>query len=68
MKKYLMVIARYKDWRQEFFETHMSPKNKEYCELHNFEYIEIKNDVDAIALQVEKFLCRLFLTCVLLFA
>jgi hypothetical protein len=41
-----MVIARYKDWRQEFFETHMSPKNKEYCELHNFEYIEIKNDVE----------------------
>ena len=42
MKKYLMVIARYKDWRQEFFDTYMSPRNKEYCELHNFEYIEIK--------------------------
>ena len=41
-----MVIARYKDWRQEFFDTYMSPRNKEYCELHNFEYIEIKNDVD----------------------
>ena len=37
MKKYLMVIARYKDWRQEFFETHMSPRNKEYCDLNNLE-------------------------------
>ena len=46
MKKYLMVIARYKDWRQEFFEKYMSPRNKEYCDIHNFEYIEIKNDVD----------------------
>ena len=42
MKKYLMVIARYKDWRQDFFETYMSPRNKEYCALHNFKYIEIK--------------------------
>ena len=46
MKKYLMVIARYKDWRQDFFEKYMSPRNREYCDIYNFEYIEIKNDVD----------------------
>ena len=39
-----MVIARYKDWKQDFFETYMSPRNKEYCLRHDFEYIEIKND------------------------
>jgi len=46
MKKYLLVIARYKDHRQDFFEKFMSPRNKEYCERWGFEYIEIKNDVD----------------------
>jgi len=44
MKKYLLVIARYQDWRQQFFETYFSPRNKEYCEKWGFEYIEIKND------------------------
>src|SRR5574343_292810 len=46
MKKYLMVIARYKDWKQDFFETYMSPRNKEYCDIHGYEYIEIKNDTE----------------------
>jgi hypothetical protein len=32
MKKYLLVIARYQDWRQEFFESYFSPRNKEYCD------------------------------------
>jgi hypothetical protein len=46
MKKYLLVIARYKDQRQNFFENLISPLNKKYCEKWGFEYIEIKNDVD----------------------
>lgn len=44
MKKYLIVIARYKDERQDFFEQIISPCNKNYCLKHDFEYIEIKND------------------------
>lgn len=48
MKKYLMVISRYQDWRQEFFETYMSPRNKEYCEIHGFEYIEITERIKPI--------------------
>jgi hypothetical protein len=40
MKKYLMVVANYPDYRQEFFEKHMSPRNKGYCKLHGFEYLE----------------------------
>jgi hypothetical protein len=40
MKKYLMVIANYPDYRQNFFETYMSPRNKEYCKIHNYEYLE----------------------------
>jgi hypothetical protein len=44
MKKYLIVIAKYKDERQDFFEQIISPCNKNYCLKHDFEYIEIKND------------------------
>lgn len=44
--KYLMVFASYPDWRQEFFETYMSPRNKEYCKLHDFEYLEYKNKLE----------------------
>jgi len=39
-KKYLFVIVNYPDWRQEFYETNMRPRNKEYCSLHGFEYLE----------------------------
>ena len=39
-KKYLMVIANYPDERQDFFEKYMSPRNKEYSRMHNFEYLE----------------------------
>jgi hypothetical protein len=38
--KYLMVIANYPDYRQSFFETYMSPRNKEYCRIHGYEYLE----------------------------
>lgn len=41
-----MVIAKYRDWRQSFFEENMSPRNTEYCKLHNFEYLEIKNETE----------------------
>jgi len=40
MKKYLMVIANYPDQRQDFFKTHFSPRNKQYCEMHGYEYLE----------------------------
>jgi hypothetical protein len=43
MKKYLLVISSYNDYRQEHFEKYHSPRNKQYCEHHGFEYIEIKN-------------------------
>jgi hypothetical protein len=48
MKKYLMVIASYPDWRQEFFETYMSPRNKEYCKIHGFEYVEITEKLEPV--------------------
>lgn len=44
MNKYLLVIARYKDQRQDFFDTYISPLNKRYCEKWGFNYIEIRND------------------------
>ena len=43
-----MVIASYKDWRQDFFEKHISPRNAEYCKMHNFEYLEFKEDLKPI--------------------
>ena len=47
MKKYLFVIARYQDWRQEFYEKYSRPKNKRYCHKHGFEYIEFNEDAHA---------------------
>jgi hypothetical protein len=44
-KKYLMVIANYKDSRQQFFETYMSPRNKLYCQIHGYEYLEYTQDL-----------------------
>lgn len=35
-----MVIANYPDQRQEFFKTYFSPRNKEYCDIHGYEYLE----------------------------
>jgi len=42
VNKYLMVLASYNDQRQQFFEHYMSPRNKEYCNRHNFNYLEYK--------------------------
>ena len=42
MKKVLFVMVEYPDWRQQFFEKYMSPKNKAYAEKHGFEYIEMR--------------------------
>lgn len=46
MNKHLLVIARYQDERQEIFEKHISPKNKEYCHRHGMEYILADNSID----------------------
>lgn len=35
-----MVIANYPDQRQDFFKTYFSPRNKEYCNIHGYEYLE----------------------------
>lgn len=37
--KYLLVIANYKDQRQEIFDKHYSPRNKEFCQKYGYEYI-----------------------------
>lgn len=47
MKKYLLVISSYNDYRQQHFETYHSPRNRKYCDYHNFKYIEIA-DLDEI--------------------
>jgi len=44
MKKYFLVIARYKDEKQEIFDNHISPINQRYCDKHGFEYVVIGND------------------------
>ena len=45
MKKILLVFADYKDQRQEFFYTYMSPRNQEYADKHGFEYLELKENL-----------------------
>jgi len=44
MKKYFLVIARYKNEKQELYDKYIEPKNKAYCLKHGFEYVGIKND------------------------
>ena len=41
--KYFLCIASYEDDRQSHFEKYHSPRNKEYCKIHGFKYIEIKD-------------------------
>ena len=41
--KYLLVIATYPDDRQRQFEEQHSPRNKKYCSLHRFKYIEVNS-------------------------
>ena len=44
--KYLFVIAAYpaNDYRQKIFDEIISPRNKDYCELHGFKYVEIRKE------------------------
>jgi hypothetical protein len=44
MKKYLVVLAAYDDWRQDFYEQYTKINNKKYCLKHNFEYIEFNKE------------------------
>ena len=52
MNKYLVVIARYSDSRQEAFDKYLSPKNLAYFGKHDTEYIyvsthyQFKEDID----------------------
>ena len=36
-KKFLIATANFDNWKQEFFIENMSPRNKEYAKIHNFE-------------------------------
>jgi hypothetical protein len=45
MKKILFVFADYKDSRQDFFQKYMSPRNKEYSDIHGFEYLELTENL-----------------------
>lgn len=39
-------MASYNDERQNFFETYMSPRNKKYCDIHGFNYLEFKGKLE----------------------
>ena len=40
MSNFLFVMANYQDARQDLFNNYISPRNREYTKLHNFEYLE----------------------------
>lgn len=44
MNKYLFVIVRYDNVIQKLYQDHIAPKNKEYCDRHDIEYIEVNHD------------------------
>ncbi len=42
-KKFLIATANFTDWKQDFFENHVSKRNREYANLHDLDYLEFKN-------------------------
>jgi hypothetical protein len=48
MNKYLLIIAKYPDWRQEFFNELILPRTKEYCSIHEYELIYINKGINKI--------------------
>tara|TARA_B100001057_G_scaffold61150_2_gene54463 strand:- start:3191 stop:4084 length:894 start_codon:yes stop_codon:yes gene_type:complete len=48
-KNYLLGVAHYKDkGKQDFFDNITSKIFKEYCEIHNFEYLEITEELEPV--------------------
>ena len=43
-----MVMASYKDQKQQFFDKWISPRNAEYCKMHGFEYLEFKEGLSPV--------------------
>lgn len=43
MNKFFITVARYNGEKQQIFDTYISPRNKTFCEKHNYKYIEILN-------------------------
>ena len=48
MKKYMLCIASYNDYRQEFYEKIVKPNNQKYCLKYNIEYIDFTENVRPI--------------------
>lgn len=46
--KHLFVLAAYSDYRQGIFDTYISPRNKEYCEKHGYNYVEIRKEHNVV--------------------
>jgi len=42
-KKFLIVTSNFDNWKQDFFIKYMSPRNRAYAEMHDFEYMEFLN-------------------------
>ena len=45
MKQIMFAIADYPNEKQDIFLNHLSPRNKEYCDHHGFEYRELTKGV-----------------------
>ena len=44
-KNYFLAIAQYEDEKkQSFFDNIISKRNKEYCKIHDLEYLEITSE------------------------
>ena len=46
MDKHLFVIVRYNNVIQKMYQDYIAPKNKDYCERHGIQYIEVNHDWD----------------------
>ncbi len=48
MKKYMMCIASYSDYRKDFYQNFTKPNNLDYCLKHNIEYIDFTENIEPI--------------------
>jgi hypothetical protein len=41
MKKFFLTLPNYTDWKLSAYQRYMAPRNKKYCELHGYRYLEL---------------------------
>lgn len=41
MKKFFLTLPNYTDWKLTAYQNYMAPRNKKYCQIHGYKYLEL---------------------------